>query len=340
MAISFISKSDATGTANAYVASLTITKPANTANDDLLVAIVAGTRSGGVPSGWTQLNATSSGSNSLGTVYTYYKIASSEGSSYTFNFSDSFLAVGTILCYRGADLTTPIDGTNVSFAAKTSTTNYDTGSATSSGTQWAVSFGCGYEFGSSSARTFSEGSGTERTEFAKTFTGSPDNTNITVTDSNGNVSAGSFSRTQTRSSSADKGVAGLFFINQAGISVSLGSDGVAHATTAAQQPTILIQTVQSAAASTAAHNTSVGFEVEADVADDGTAVAHDALRPMLPTGVQAADVDAEVASVHLDVNARLSSAEATAYNASGYYGAAVVRVYVVPSENRTYKVER
>lgn len=324
-----------------YAGSLTISKPTGTTSGDLLIAVIGGTKSS-TPSGWTQLSDVDSGGSSTGHVYVYYKIAGgSEPSSYTFNQSgsSSFYTPGAILCYRGIDGTTPIDTSHSSSSGMSGGgTDYTTATVTASGTQWALSYALAYQSGSTTVRTFTEGSGSERLDFGNGQ--SSETTSLMVCDSNGNVSAGSFSRTQTASASTAKGAKGIVLINDSGVSVPVGTDGVAHATTAAQQPTILIQTVQSAAASTAAHNTSVDLEAGADVADDSTAVAHDALRPMLPPGAQAADVDAETASIHLDVNARLSSAEATAYNASGYYGAAVVRVYVVPDENRTFKVQR
>lgn len=335
MSISFVAKSDGDVGTN-YASSISVTKPAGTTNGDLLIAIVGGTQSS-TPAGWTSIGSAASGSSSLGTCYAYYKIASSEPSSYTFTLNSSYLGVASVLCYRGTDTSTPIDTVNKNIAAATaSSTNYNTASVTASGTQWAVSFAIAYEYGSSSTRTWTEGSGTERTDHGTAVSGQ-DNANMSVTDSAGAVSAGSFSRTQTRSSAADRGVKGIFLINDGGITVSAASATAVAA--AAYQPTILIQTVQSATGSTGALEASVKVWPNADVADDSTAAAYSASRPMLPTSA-AATTAAENASNHIDANAHDATVVTDGGDASGYYGAAVVRVYVIPSENRTYKVQR
>jgi hypothetical protein len=87
---------------------------------------------------------------------------------------------------------------------------------TAATTQWGLSFAMAYEYGSSSTRTWTEGSGTERADFSVSNSGSPDNANCAVTDSAGTLSAGSFSRTQTRSSAASGGATAIVLLNQAG----------------------------------------------------------------------------------------------------------------------------
>lgn len=339
MGISYISEAHTTETA--YVSSISVNRPANYAAGDLFIAIVGGTRSGSTPTGWTQLGTSTVGS-STGTLYVYYKIAGgSESSSYSFDTSGSsnqHLAIAQILCYRGADSSTPIDTTHFNLATA-SGTNFNTASVAASGQQWALSFAMGYK-ASSTVPTYTFGSGTQRGSTQHSNQSTNENTSLAMCDSNSDVSAGSFSRTQSLSSGADAGAKGILLINEGGVSVTLGSDGVAsdnHAT--AYATTVLIQTVQAASASTLGHNTSVGFEVNADEAAEPSVVAHDATRPIFPADAEV-DADAEEASVHLDVNVRHADADATAFDASGYYGAATVRVYVVPDENRTYKVER
>lgn len=340
MTISFVAEAH---TFDQYAGSISIAKPSGVVNGDVMLACIGGNPS--TLSGWTLLGSASPSAGSNGTTKIFYKKASGEGSSYSWTLGSSSMCYGTIVAYRGCDPTTPVDTSHSTITGKGATTNYTTASETATSTQFLVAVAQEYTFinaGSATPTTWSTPGATSRGYDATNIgaSGSREEASYTWCDSNGNVSAGSQSQTQTASRTTSGGTSGIILLNDSGVSVAVGSDGVAHATTAAQQPTILIQTVQSAAASTAAHNTSVGLEAEADVADDSTAVAHDALRPMLPSGAQAADVDAETASIHLDVNARLSSAEATAYNASGYYGAAVVRVYVVPDENRTFKVQR
>jgi hypothetical protein len=207
VAISFINK--AQGTSN-YLTSVTVSKPTNTADDDVMIAFIGGTRSS-APSGWTLIGSASSGTDSLGTVYVYRKVAASEGSSYTFNFSGGWLACGVIATYRGVDTSDPIGGSTVTAVGEG--TGYTSASVTADGTQWAVTGATGYEFGSSSTRTWTEGSGTERADFGVSNTGSPDNTNCSITDSNGVVASGSFTRTQTRSASAAGGVKFAVLLN-------------------------------------------------------------------------------------------------------------------------------
>lgn len=335
MTISFVAEAHQS---QYYTGSLTINKPTGTASGDLLIAVIGGTKST-TPSGWTQLADVDTGSSSVGHAYVYYKIAGgSEPSSYTFNQtgSSSFYSPGAIVAYRGADGTTPIDTTHSSVSGVTGGgTNYNTASVTASGTQWALSFALTYESGTTTIRTFTEGSGTERLDFGAGQ--SSETVSLMVCDSASNVSAGSFSRTQTASASTAKGAKGLVLINDSGISVSAASATAVAA--AAYQTTVFIQTVQSASASTEAAEASVKVWPNADIADDSTATAYAAMRPMLPpsASVTAAAADA---SVHLDFNPHVASAAAGAGNGSGYYGAAVVRVYVIPSENRTYKVQR
>lgn len=216
MAISFIGS--ATGTVN-YSSSITVSKPASTTNGDVMIAVVGGTRSS-APSGWTLIDSANSGTSSLGNVYCYYKVASGEPSSYTFNLSGSWLACAAILTYRGVDNVTPVDMTHEDVSAVGATSNYTTATITAGSNTWALSFANGYEFGSSSTRTFSEGSGTERVDFSVSNSASPDNTNLMVCDSNGTISAGSFSRTQTRSTAASGGVRGIILLNVANVSGS------------------------------------------------------------------------------------------------------------------------
>lgn len=227
MAISFINKAD--GTAN-YTSSVTVSKPTSTADGDCMIAFVGGTRSS-APSGWTLLGSAASGTSSLGTCYVYWKVASGEGSSYTFNFTGGFLSCATILTYRGTHASAPVDTTDFSVVAD-SGTDFTTSSITADGAQWAVTGGIGYEFGSSSTRTWTAGTGSERTDHAVTNAGSPDNTNMAVYDSNAVVVAGAFTRTQTRSASAAGGMRFALLINPAAV-VSVATPAAGNATVSA-----------------------------------------------------------------------------------------------------------
>jgi hypothetical protein len=160
---------------------------------------------------------------------------------------------------------------------------------------------------------------------------------MAVFDSNGRVASGSTTRAQTVSPSSAAGAKGLIFINDPGVNVSaIGATGV---TVAAYPTTIDIQTVQLAPASAGAFDASVKVEPNADAADDTVAAGYSALRPAIP-GVATATAGSLSASSQLYANAHDATADVDAKDISAYYGAAVVRVYVVPGENRTYKVQR
>src|SRR5574337_297341 len=226
MAISFVA--EAHGSAN-YATSISVAKPTGVVNGDVMIAIVGGSPS--TPTGWTLVGSADSGGNSLRIVRVFYKVAASEGSSYTFTISTS-LACASIVAYRGVDTTTPID-TGPSILAD-SGTNFTTGSLTAGANQWAMAFATGYQFGSSTARTFTESPGTERADFAViNSAGSGENTDLTVSDSAGNVTPGTYSVTQTRSAAADVGVSGLLLLNQLGGGVVSTAAGSASATAVA-----------------------------------------------------------------------------------------------------------
>ncbi len=86
------------------VTSLNINKPAGTIDNDLmLLVVVADAGAGGgnytLPAGWTEVY--DSGSNDAMVVG--YKTASSEGSSYTINYSNTHPLSGHIITYRSAE---------------------------------------------------------------------------------------------------------------------------------------------------------------------------------------------------------------------------------------------
>lgn len=98
--IEFINQTNNTSTTS----TLTINKPTDTSNGDLMILIVSVALSSTAwtfPSGWTALVGTSSSSApNLGVAY---KIASNEGSNYTVNSSSSSgRYAGAIVTYRNA----------------------------------------------------------------------------------------------------------------------------------------------------------------------------------------------------------------------------------------------
>lgn len=259
MAISFVAESH---THNYYASSsLQVDKPSGTANGDVLIAVVGGTRSGS-PSGWTLLGSAASGVGSLGTVYVYYKVAASEGTRYTFSTNGStWDNWASVSAYRGVDNTTPVDTSHFQVEAD-SGSNYNVGPVTVSGTQWAFSFAMHYSFGQGSGGSWSEGGGAFERGETSDYRNS-ESSSYMVCDSNGLVPSGSYSRTQTCSISTSGGVKGLLLLNQAGggttlasaplvvargsvidpdaVNVGVGADaGTATATAAAADPSPII----------------------------------------------------------------------------------------------------
>lgn len=92
-----------------------VNKPSGVVDNDLLIAVIGHdtntTPSVTPPAGWTAIrNDVDSGTN--GGIWSYYKVAASEGASYTFTAGSSGRLVGHILQITGFDATTPIDASN------------------------------------------------------------------------------------------------------------------------------------------------------------------------------------------------------------------------------------
>lgn len=264
MAIAFVAKNHGT---TDYGTSITVTKPTGTASGHCLIAVVGGSPS--TPSGWTLLGSVASGTSSLNTVAVYYKIAGgSEPSSYTFSLGSASLACAVVAAYSGVDTTTPVDTTSGHWnvTAVGSGTNYNTSSVTAASTQWGITWAMSYEFGTATVRTWTEGSGTERDDFGVTDAGSPDNTNCSLTDSNGNLSAGSFTRTQTRSVSGSGGAKGTILLNTANSTVNV-SDSDSSSGTESQSIQV---TFSSSDAASGTDSQSVSNSVNSSDAASGT----------------------------------------------------------------------
>lgn len=95
--------------AQATGTTLTITKPAGTADGDLLIAYVHIDSSSATiapPGGWTVLFDDVRAATQTDSLY--YKFASGEGANYAFTISSSLAAVGHITCWQNVHATNPI----------------------------------------------------------------------------------------------------------------------------------------------------------------------------------------------------------------------------------------
>jgi hypothetical protein len=128
MTISFRSKN--TATHNTDVTSITITKPAGTANNDLLLACIMGSNFANAtisaPSGWTRLDSdihTNADGDGGSTITFQLTAGPSEPGSYTFTLSSASRCAGIIACYTGITLFVDDNGVNTDGGSASSSTH-------------------------------------------------------------------------------------------------------------------------------------------------------------------------------------------------------------------------
>lgn len=102
--------------------SVTVTKPAGTADGDLLVAVIAEAGTGAItaPAGWTLAGDATAGTSLRSAIY--WKIASSEGASWTWTLASSARNWGWAANYTNADTTDPLLVRSAVYATGTSYT--------------------------------------------------------------------------------------------------------------------------------------------------------------------------------------------------------------------------
>lgn len=110
MAFAFVAVTNHAGSAS--TATITITKPSGTADNDIMVAWIkhnANEAESTVPTGWTNRGELwNAGSSSFFRIYT--KVASSEGADYTWTWATAARTGGSIVTYRdGFNTSDPID---------------------------------------------------------------------------------------------------------------------------------------------------------------------------------------------------------------------------------------
>lgn len=328
MAISFVAESHSPGYSTAYIASVTINKPTGTTTNDLMLMVCGGTPS--TPSGWTRLGAlVDSGTSSMLDVGVFYKVAGgSEPSSYTVSCSTSWSQAASISTYRGCDTATPVDTTDFDISA-CSGTNYNVGPVTATATQWAYSFACDYTF-SGATHTYTEGSGTERVDHGNTNS-DPASAAFMSCDSNGTVSAGSFSRTQTCGISTSGGVAGLVLLNPAGTGAANAPADDATATAAAYNATAAAGISVSAGRAQATAAGSMPTVIMGFLVHPGLATATAAIKDV----GRLAHPSSAVASAAVNSIERIFTGTP---NARTYHVEAEDRTLDVPYETRSFSV--
>lgn len=97
-----------------------IPKPSGTVDGDLIYVIVAAHASGETctpPAGWTAGVTNNGGTNQ--SIFTFWKVASGEPSSWTFTLGASAVNAGMSIRITGAQTSSPIDGSNSALSGNT-----------------------------------------------------------------------------------------------------------------------------------------------------------------------------------------------------------------------------
>lgn len=142
------------------------------------------------PSGWTKVGEVYDGATPGALSAVYWRVfQNGDASSVTFTWTNAGQATGRALAYSGVHATTPIPTSSI-VEKSLSATSYSTGSVTTSVTGWIVS-----SFLCRSGGTWSAMSGTKRGSDSETLNASA--VSMTCQDSNGDVAAGTYSKTAT-----------------------------------------------------------------------------------------------------------------------------------------------
>ncbi|MEK7413807.1 MAG: hypothetical protein AAB263_10885, partial [Planctomycetota bacterium] len=114
--VSPVFRAAASGSAATGVLTLTIARPANTVENDVMVAAIgvsANTPTITPPSGWTLVRQTDNTAANANSLAVYYKVATaSEPANYSWSFSASTGSVGGIQTFYNVDIANPIDVEN------------------------------------------------------------------------------------------------------------------------------------------------------------------------------------------------------------------------------------
>lgn len=143
---------------NSSSSSVVINKPTGTVDGDVMLAIIDINDASATitaPSGWTLLDSVNSGGLTA-KIATYYKVASSEGSSYTWSFSVTNRNAGAIVSFSGVDTGSPVDVHNSQLDTDLNTSFQFASMTTSNANEMAVGL---VSFDDVTARTFTEPSG-------------------------------------------------------------------------------------------------------------------------------------------------------------------------------------
>lgn len=168
------------------------------------------------PTGWTKVGEVFDGTTPGVLSAVYWRVfQNGDASSVTFNWTNAGQATGRALAYSGVHATTPIPADNYAIVEKSlSATSYSTGNVTTTVTGWIVS-----AFICRSGGTWSATTDTKRGSDSETLNSSA--VSMTCQDSNGDVAAGTYSKTATGPSTTVGGQ--VFLLLQPASGVAAGT---------------------------------------------------------------------------------------------------------------------
>jgi hypothetical protein len=351
MPISYINAAKAPswpGGSSGNTSSITISKPTNTADGDVMIAFIV-TGSGAVvsdPGGWTLIgvvdNSSTGASNLKSTAW--YKVAASEGASY--NFTDDSGGTlpmnGCIATYRGVDTTNPI---NISGSAITTTADpVTTPTVTTTAPCLMVHFATTRNTTTLATQgTYTNGAGqTERMNPANRgnttayFSELSSSTAATIVSAGSQTGVTFDSVTHTPTNGIQWQIGLKEFVTPA----TPAAGAVAATATAYDAASLTVTSTATVAAATAtAYNATVLTGVAAENTGSAGAVvtAYDAagwvIHPV-NVGVQAFN-----ASVDISTEAGYAQVSAAALDSHGYFGAPESRRWTIPAEDRSWTIE-
>lgn len=167
MAVAF--RSDAAANIGATrQTSLTVTKPAGTADGDVLIAIIT-TNNGTVvvtpPAGWTQVSNSPVNATDGATLAAFWKVASGEGADYAFTVGATTRSIcGWIGAYTGGHQTSPVQSVTTTYTSAGSGTVVTCGSIDVNADGSYAIIGSGVSGGNGVTETTTHPSWTEEVE--------------------------------------------------------------------------------------------------------------------------------------------------------------------------------
>ncbi len=346
MAISFVAGASGPtwpGGSSNNTSSVNVSKPSGTVDGDVMVAIC---QSGGgithsAPGGWTEYSRyeTTNGTNLTNTIY--YKVASSEGSSYTFTDDSGSTTplCAAIVTYRGVDPSEPINAINNSQTTGTDTVSTPSVTTTArchmlhlrvGKTSTVSSAGSFAAVANYSDRVASANRGGSTQYFFEVLS----RTDAAIVNA-GSQSGISFNADHSLTGSVERQFGLREYV--APVNAPAGSVSV---TATAYAPASLTATTTSAysAVTATAHNASVLTGVAAEDVDHApvTVTAYDAMGWVIhPVDVGVVAFDA---SVRIETQAEYATASVAVHDAVGYYGAPESRRWRIPAEDRSWTI--